>query len=81
MKRVGRSMFRKIYWFPLLGIVIVMMMASMFSAVVRRHNTCPSGFPSNVSFLCILVMAYWRPVDRLLPRAAVRLDADVPRLR
>jgi hypothetical protein len=35
MKRIGRSMFRTIYWFPLLGILIVMVLASMFSAVVR----------------------------------------------
>jgi hypothetical protein len=41
MKRVGRSTFRKLYWLPLLGIVIVMMMASLLSTVGRGTTLRP----------------------------------------
>ena len=55
MKRVGRSMFRMIYWFPLLGIVIVMVMASMFSAVVRGTILEPVG----LFLLMSLSFVFW----------------------
>ena len=55
MKRVGRSMFRTIYWFPLLGIVIVMVMASMFSAAVRGTILEPVG----LFLLMSLSFVFW----------------------
>ena len=54
MTRVGRSMYRRIYWIPLAGIVIVMMVASMFSAVVRG-TICAVA----LLFLTFLSFVFW----------------------
>ena len=55
MKRVGRSLFRKIYWLPLLGILVLMAMVSVFSTAVS--GAAPER--SVASFLTALSFAFW----------------------
>ena len=68
MKRTGRSAFRKLYWGPLLCILIVLVLSTAVSTGFERGTSGPPEHP----FLTALACAFWcwlllaRPIASLL---------------
>jgi hypothetical protein len=72
MKRVGRSTFRKLYWGPLLFLVVVFMLSAMVLPGIGGSQPCG---PLEHLFLIVLVLAFlsWLFLGPLISRPLVPL--------